>query len=380
MRYPVAQPSLGEEERENLNRAISSNWISRGSFVESFERILRTFCHRKYGLACSSGTAALHLALEACGIGPGDQVVVPDYTYVAVRNAVLYCGATPIYCDIREGDWTIDLDLIEMTPKAVIVVHTYGVPVRPYYISGLYDKFPGVVVIEDFAQAMGAYADNARPVGSLGDISCCSFFANKTVTTGEGGAVLTDRRELHDRMSELSMHSSFPSHPYMHTGVGFNYRMSDLHAAVGVAQLKKLRGFLEKKRAISDYYRENLHYSVQDNTADASSHWMNVILAGDAVGLAKHLFDHGIQAKPGFYPFHKMDPLGRKLKPLPVSSDVSRRAVVLPSYVDLSKSDLEFICSKINQFQENDHGNQEEVHQEEVDQEVHQEEVDCEKI
>lgn len=257
----VAQPDLSHDEFRAVIDAFLSTWISsKGSYIEAFEREFAEFVGVKRGVALANGTVALHLALVALGIGAGDEVIVPDLTFAATINAVLYCGATPVIVDVDETTWTMSLRDVERActarTKAIIPVHLYG---RPAEIGPLaeFAARRRVFVVEDCAEAHGArYA--GRMVGQFSDIACFSFYGNKIVTTGEGGMCVTQSDRLAATLLELRSHGMSPGHGYWHDRVGFNYRMTNLQAAIGLMQLRKIDRTLQRNERLARLYREHL--------------------------------------------------------------------------------------------------------------------------
>ena len=234
----LAQPQLSGNEYKYLMDAFLSTWISSiGSYISRFEETFSNYCGVKYGIATSNGTTALHLALSALDIGSGDEVIVPDITFAATINAVLYTGAVPVIVDVEEDSWCIDPDEIEkaITPKtkAIIPVHIYGQPCNMDAICAIARK-NNLYIIEDCAEAHGAEWKNGK-VGSFGIISCFSFFGNKVITTGEGGMCITDSIELNEKMRILRDHGMSRKKKYYHEVIGFNYRMTNLQAAIGLS-------------------------------------------------------------------------------------------------------------------------------------------------
>ncbi|MCH7663277.1 MAG: DegT/DnrJ/EryC1/StrS family aminotransferase [Chloroflexi bacterium] len=250
-RIPLIDTDFGELELEYITECITSGWISsQGKYVKEFEEGFGSYCNRKFAVATSNGTCALHLALLTLGIGDGDEVIVPTLTFAATANAVMHAGATPVFVDSDAKSWNIDPDLIEeaITEKtrAIIPVHLYGQPCDMKKIIEIADKFD-LRIIEDAAEAHGATIGNNR-VGEFGDISCFSFYANKIITTGEGGMCLTDNPDYNNKMRLLRDHGKEPGVYYIHNEVGYNYRMTNLQAAIGVAQLSKIEKYIKKKR------------------------------------------------------------------------------------------------------------------------------------
>jgi perosamine synthetase len=343
---PIAEPALGEEELNNVIEAVKSGWISsQGKFILEFEQAFARYCGVKYGVATANGTVALHLALEALGIGQGDEVIVPTLTFVATANAVRYTGATPVLVDSRPDYWCIDPEGFEraITPrtKAIMPVHLYGHPCDMDAIMDIARRH-GLYVIEDAAEAHGAEYKGQK-VGSFGDINCFSFFGNKIITTGEGGMCLTNNDELASKMRILRDHGMNPSRKYWHDIVGFNYRMTNLQAAVGVAQVRKLDEFVNMKCRIAQWYAEGMSEMAANGmvrlhpqmTWAKCVYWMySITIAGitrsDRDRLIEKLDQQGIQTRPLFHPIHTMPPYHSPEK-FEVAEEISRTGLNLPS-------------------------------------------------
>ncbi len=261
--FPIVSPDLKGNELKYLTDAFLSTWISsKGEYIEKFEKEFSSFCECKYGVATSNGTTALHLALTACGVGPGDEVIVPDLTFAATINVVFHAGATPVIVDVDKDSWCINPAEIEkaITPKtkAVIPVHLYGQPCDMNRIMQI-AKRNHLFVIEDCAEAHGAeYA--GKKVGSFGDAGCFSFFGNKIITTGEGGMCVANSEKLDRRMRLLRDHGMSRERKYWHEAIGYNYRMTNLQAAIGVAQLERINEILSDRRSNENKYREELSH------------------------------------------------------------------------------------------------------------------------
>jgi perosamine synthetase len=260
-RIQVARPDMSHREFRSILDAFLSSWISsKGPYVDKFEQEFRAFIGTDHGVAVSNGTVALHLGLLALGIGPGDEVIVPDLTFAATINAVLFCGATPVIVDVDRRTWGISLAGVQqaVTPrtKAIIPVHLYGRPVEIGPIAAFAAK-RGIGIIEDCAEAHGARYEG-RPVGQFGDVACFSFYANKIVTTGEGGMCLTNSPELAQSIRLLRDHGMTPSRSYWHERVGYNYRITNLQAAIGYSQLWRIEEVLDRNREIANAYRTAL--------------------------------------------------------------------------------------------------------------------------
>lgn len=362
---PIAEPSLGEEELNNVVEAIKSGWISsKGKFIPEFEEIFAQYCGVKYGVATSNGTVALHLALTALGIGEGDEVIIPTLTFAATANAVIYSGAKPVFVDSHPNYWCLDTEKIEevMTPKtrAIMPVHLYGHPCDMDAIADI-AKRHDLYVIEDAAEAHGAEY-KGRKIGSFGDIACFSFYGNKIITTGEGGMCLTNSESLAMKMRVLRDHGMNPNRRYWHDTIGFNYRMTNMQAAVGVAQLARLDKFVEKKREIAQCYSKGLKELGEEGLIKLHPempwakcvYWMYSILIQDDFGINRDglmtkLEENGIETRPLFYPVHTMPPYRTKGR-FPTAEELSRMGISLPSSVNLAAKQVEYITDIIRKL------------------------------
>ena len=313
---PVSEPDIGELEVRYVTEAVRSGWVSSiGPFVERFEADFARFCGVKHAIAVSNGTTALHVALLALGLGPGDEVIIPDLTFVATGNAVLYCRAKPVLVDVSADTWCMNPAEVEraITPrtKVILPVHLYGHPADMNAILAL--AMPrGIAVLEDAAEAHGAKC-RGMVVGGIGDIGCFSFYGNKILTTGEGGMVTTNDDHLAARVRFLKDHAMDPKRRYFHPEVGYNYRMTNVQAALGCAQLERADELLAKRRRVMEAYRQELGglEGVQLNPhapwADPVP-WM-VCLVQDRIPtdvLVARLRDQGIDTRPFFVPMHEL--------------------------------------------------------------------------
>ena len=359
---PVAEPCLGEEELKNVIEAVKSGWISsKGKFIEEFERGFAKYCGVKYGIATANGTVALHLALKALGIGKGDEVIVPTLTFVATANVVVHCNAKPVFVDSHPEYWCIDPEKMEekitKNTKAIMVVHLYGHPCDMDWIMDIAED-KGLYVIEDCAEAHGAEY-KGKKVGSFGDVACFSFYGNKIITTGEGGMCITDNEELAEKMRILRDHGMSKHKKYWHEVVGFNYRMTNLQAAIGVAQLKKLDKFIEKKRQIAKWYAEELKELEEKGLVKLHPemnwakcvYWMYCILIEDRADISRDelmqkLENAGIETRPFFVPMHTL-PMYNSGERLPVAESLAERGINLPSSVKLEFDQIERVCDEI---------------------------------
>jgi len=366
-RISIAQPYLGKEETENVSRAMNSGWISsQGEFIKKFEEEFSKYCGTKYGVATSNGTTALHLALTALGIKEGDEVIVPNLTFVATANAVKYCNATPVFVDVHPDYWGIDPGKIEekitSRTKAIIPVHLYGHPCEMDSIINLARKY-NLYLVEDAAQAHGAeYKD--KKVGSFGGISCFSFFGNKIITTGEGGMCVTDNSEFAEKMRILRDHGMSKERKYWHHVIGFNYRMTNLQAAIGCAQLKKIEGIISSRRTLAQEYNSHLKELADEQIITLPSekgwaknvYWLFSILLNKAEFPRDRLIDYlnakKIDSRPFFYPLNEMPPYKTfdfRIE-YPNSTRISRTGLNLPSFNGISDDEITKVCDGIKSF------------------------------
>ncbi|RMF36532.1 MAG: DegT/DnrJ/EryC1/StrS family aminotransferase [Chlorobiota bacterium] len=358
-RIPVYQPWLcGNEERYVLD-CLRSNWISsKGDYIVAFEERFASFIGIRHAISVCNGTVALHVALAALGIGPGDEVIVPTLTYIAPVNAIVYCGATPVFVDSDPQTWQLDPNHVyrRITPrtKAILAVHLYGHPADMGALTTLAREH-GLFLIEDCAEALGAYY-NAAHVGTFGDIATFSFYGNKTITTGEGGMVVTNDDMLAERVRRLKGQGLAPYREYWHDIVGYNYRMTNIAAAIGLAQLENAPLFLERKRAIAQQYRSLLTgtsvvmHSEAPNVRHA--YWIVTVLAPTAEDrdrIRAELARHGIETRPTFYPVHTMPMYAQRYERHRVAESLGLRGINLPSYPALSADAIEEICAIVRQ-------------------------------
>lgn len=364
LRIPVAEPLLGEKELEYVSECVLTGWVSSaGKFVGQFERMFAEFCGVSHAIATSNGTTALHLALLTLGIGPGDEVIVPSLTFIATANTVAYTGARPVFVDSERETWNIDAHKIEaaITPKtkAIMPVHLYGHPANMQPILEIAQRY-GLAVIEDAAEAHGALYRGKR-VGSLGDIGCFSFYGNKIVTTGEGGMIVTDRADLAQHMRILRDHGMQPGHRYWHEVLGYNYRLTNLQAALGVAQMEKVEAILEAKYRIARAYDQALDgipgITLPPQAEWAKSvYWLYSILVDEGqYGASRDqlmalLNEHGFETRTFFPPIHTQPIYAGGLR-LPVAESLSAAGLSLPSAVNLNIKDIERLAALVRAYQ-----------------------------
>lgn len=358
MYYPIYKPTITNLEREYVSDAVSSGWVSSiGPYVDKFEEGFAKFCGSKYCVSVSNGTNALFLALVALEIGAGDEVIVPDFSFIATANAVRHAGATPVFVDI-------DIDTLCISPKAfeaaitkntraVIPVHVYGHPAPMPRILDIASR-NGILILEDCAEAHGAKVE-MRSVGTWGNAGIFSFYGNKILTTGEGGAIVLDDIKLAQRLRLLRDHAMSSSRRYWHEEVGYNFRMTNLQAALGVAQLERADEIIEKKRDIFKWYERELA-DLKGVCLNRRLEWAEPVywlvcleIEGCDFDLRQRVMeklrDFGVETRPYFYPMSTM-PMYQSAY-TPVSQDVSVKGVNLPSYFDLTELDVISICSSV---------------------------------
>jgi perosamine synthetase len=375
-KIPIAIPSLGEEEWQAVKEPLLSGWLTQGPKVAEFEKAFAERHHVHHALAVTSCTTGLHLALAAIGIGPGDEVIVPAFTWVATANVVLYCGATPIFCDVDTETFNIKIEDIKARiterTKAIIPVHLFGLCAD---IDAIKEVIPShVQILEDAACAAGAsYKDKAA--GSLGDMAVFSFHPRKSITTGEGGMVTTNHKEL-ARISEiLRNHGAeiseevrhLSSKPYMLPDfkmMGFNYRMTDLQAAVGLVQLKKLDGFIQERNRWAEYYRTNLSalkwLRPQSTPEYCTQHALQAFVCYVDSELAPRprneimeiLQEKGIATRPGTHAVHMLTYYREKFNihpdDFPGARDCDQNTMAIPLHNKMTKEDFDYVIEALN--------------------------------
>jgi perosamine synthetase len=338
----VSEPSLTEAEASRVAAVLARGWITQGEEVSTFEQSFAEHLDvpASQVVACSSGTAALHLALAALGVGPGDEVLVPDLTYVATANAVRYVGATPILVDVDPVTWTIDLHVapyrMSHRTQAILPVHLYGVPCDMSEIHR-FARGHGLKIIEDAAEAVGG-SYQGRACGTVGDAGTFSFYGNKVVTTGEGGAVVVRSDALANRVRHLRGQAMSKEVRFFHDAVGFNYRMTDLQAAVGVAQISRIDQLLEARREVVRVYQRMLGgFSpfLCELPNRVLAPWLFTLIPARGVErdtLAARLAEQGIETRPTFFPLHKLPMYASSDHRFPISSNIGRLGISLPTH------------------------------------------------
>ncbi len=369
---PVAEPVIGNKELEYVTDAVQTGWISsRGKYIKLFEDGFAKFCGTKYASSCNSGTAAIHLALLALDIKEGDEVIVPASTYIASANPVKYVGATPVFVDSKEDTWTMDPEKIEEKitekTKAIMAVHLYGMPCDMDPIMKIAKKH-NLYVIEDAAEAHGSEYDGKK-VGSIGDIGCFSFFGNKVITTGEGGAIVTNSGDIYNKLKLVRSHGRLDTQDYFSSAeyldyvtLGYNFRMPNIIAALGITQLGKIDEIIKRRRGNAHYMGEKLSivkeikipFPPKDSFHIYQMYSIEVKNGRETRDkLAKYLNENGIMTKIYFEPIHQShfykNELGYKDK-LPVTEEMALRILTLPMYPSIERKEIDYIADSIAAF------------------------------
>ena len=361
---PVAVPHFAGNEKKYVNDCMDTTWISSaGKYVGEFEKKYAEYMGVKEAVSCCNGTVALHVPLMALGLQPGDEVIVPSFTYVATANAVRYCGATPVFADSLADTWNIDPEDIrrKITPrtKGIIPVHLYGNPCDMDPIMQIAEEY-NLFVLEDAAECHGA-TYHGQKAGTFGDAGTFSFFGNKIITTGEGGMIVTNNKDLADHMRILKGQGQDPNRRYWFVEVGYNYRMTNIEAAIGLAQLEDIELHIAERRKVASWYFEELkgmedRISFQKVTDGAESvWWMFSILLKDNVKISRddlmeRLRIDGIETRPLFYPMHQMPVYQNPNADCPVSENIAAMGMNLPTHAQMTEEDVKYICARLKNY------------------------------
>jgi perosamine synthetase len=371
---PLCAPHLEGHEWDYVRDCLDSSWVSSvGPYVTRFEQAIAQRLGARGAVATVNGTAALHVALLACGVAPDDEVLVPTLTFIAPANAVRYCGAWPVFIDVDPATWQLDVGLVERFLRdncraeqgrlvnrrsgrrvaAILPVDVLGHPVDMDPLVAL-ARSHGLKVIEDATESLGSLY-KGRPVGTQGDVSCLSFNGNKLITTGGGGMLVADDPSLLERLYYLTTQAKDDPLEYVHNEIGFNYRLTNLQAALGCAQLERLDGYIEKKRAIAARYRTALQHltSLQEAPWARATFWLYTVLLDriDRRDALRRLEAHGIQTRPLWQPMH-LSPAhsGAEAVGGQVAESIHRRALSLPSSVGLAEADQQRVIAALREI------------------------------
>ena len=355
---PVCEPLLLGSEKEYVADCLDSNWISsQGKYIEGFERKFAAYCDCKYGIATTNGTTALHLALVTLGIGKGDEVIIPTFTMAASAFAVVYTGAKPVFVDCTPDTWTIDVNRIEEAitkrTRAIMPVHIYGHPCEMDPIWDLAREY-NLLIIEDAAEAHGAEYRKKR-CGSLGNIGCFSFYANKIITCGEGGMIVTNNRELAEKARSLKDLCHSRKKRFLHTDIGFNYRMTNLQAAIGLAQLENIDYYVARRRRHAHLYIKHLT-DVPGITLPVEKAWaknvywmFGILVSGNRNGIMQELQGKDIQTRPFFVPMHQQPMFIGSGEDCLVAEKIGQEGFYLPSGSGLRAEQIKYICETLKE-------------------------------
>lgn len=372
---PVNEPLLGVEELANVTETLRTGWISSsGRFIEAFERAWAEYCGMAHGVAVSNGTTALQVAVACLDLSPGDEVILPTFTIISCAQAVVYNGGTPVLVDCEPRTWCMDVDQVEakITPrtKAIMPVHIYGHPVDMDPIIDLARRH-GLLIIEDAAEAHGALyltdrggAKQAwKRCGGLGEISTFSFYANKLVTTGEGGMLLTRDASLAERARAMRNLCFRSDRRFYHTELGNNFRLTNIQAAIGLAQVGRIEQTIERKRRMGQAYTKKLsgldgvQLPVEEPWA-RQVYWMYGLVLDESTGIdatemARRLADRGVDTRPFFLGMHEQ-PVFRKMglfegEAYPVAERIARQGLYLPSGVGLTDDQIDLVCQAVEE-------------------------------
>jgi len=359
---PVAAPVLAGNEKAYVADCLDSGWISSsGKYVELFERGFAQFCGVRHAVSCCNGTAALHLALLALGVSAGDEVIVPTLTFVATANAVTYCGAQPVFVDSEPRTWNLNPAALEerITPhtRGIIAVHLYGHPANMDEVRAIASRH-NLFVIEDAAEAHGATYKNRR-TGSLGDIATFSFYGNKIISTGEGGMVLTNDDDLASRVRLFRGQGMDAERRYWFPVVGYNYRLANVAAAIGLAQLEQIGWHLARRREVASWYKEELDdvptVKLQAEEGNVQhAYWMFSVMLDERLPLTRdevigQLACRGIETRPVFYPVSALPPYSGATEQdrFPIAERIARNGISLPTWAGLTREDVCYICDAL---------------------------------
>lgn len=359
---PISNPALIGNELKYVIDCVQTSWVSSlGKYVTGFEEAFAEFCGTDHAVTCSNGTTALHLALLALGVKPGDEVIVPTLTYVATANAVIYCGAQPVFVDSEPETWNMDPAQIEalITPRTrgILVVHLFGHPVDMDLILDIAWRH-GLFVLEDAAEAHGAEYKGRR-VGSIGHAATFSFFGNKIITTGEGGMVTTNDRALADEVRRLKNHGMDPNRKYWFPTVGYNYRLTNVASAIGLAQLEKIDWHLERRQQIATWYREfladvpGLAWQPEKEWA-RHVWWLFTVVMDEDIPVGRFdalagLKARGVEGRQIVYPIHQLPPYQDPAHAdrFPVAERTVERGLHLPTWSGLTREQVGRVCDSL---------------------------------
>jgi perosamine synthetase len=361
MRIEQFGPFLNDEELASVTEVLKRNWITEGEKTRTLEHMLQDYCRVKHAIMLPNGTLTLFVALKILDVGPGDEVMVPDFTFVGSATSVVLAGAKPVFCDVNLDDFNMSIESLERNlseaTKAIMPVHIYGQPADMDPILQIAaDR--GLRIVEDAAQGMGV-TYKGKHTGTIGDVGCISFYADKTITTAEGGAVLTNDDSLARRCRYFKNQGRAERGSFIHPEVGYNFRITDLQAALGVVQMRKLDMIIKKKAHNEMLYKKYTEDIPEVELPERTTLGERVpfrvnILVEDPEALGNYLTENEIGVRRFFYPLHKQPCFNESnsvIRSAPVNSSVIfSRGLSLPSSVALTEEEIRFVCDKIRAF------------------------------
>lgn len=352
---PISIPKLNKNEKNLAIDAIKNGYIAHGKYIEEFEKKFSNFCDRKYGVTCSNGTVALYLAIKALDLPDGSEVILPSMTILSCLTAIVENNLIPVFCDIDAKTLNADFESIRgkinNKTSAIIVVNTYGLTVNVDYITQLKNDYPSIKIIEDASESHGAKYDN-KIAGSIGDISTFSFYANKIITTGEGGMVLTDDEEVYNRLLKLRNLNFVDRKKYIHSDVGFNFRMTNIQCALGIGQLENIEKTIKHRRRIAKkynkFFKKNSYIELPfEDERHYNVYWYYTIrITKNYDKVLDSLENKEIDYRHFFYPLHKQSFINSN-ETLQNSENAFRTGLILPTFSDLTSKQIKFISETI---------------------------------
>lgn len=359
MKIPIAKPDVGKDEIEAVTQTMKTGWVTQGNKVEEFEKVFARYCGSKYGIATSSGTTALHIALASIGIQKGDEVITTPLSCISTANPILYLNAKPIFADVEPTTLNLNPTTVrkKITKKtrAILPVHMFGHPIDIDPIMEMAEKHD-IYVVEDAAHALGAKY-KGKKVGSIGHIACFSFYGDKIITTAEGGIALTNDEELAEKMQMLRSHGMSKHQKFYHPILGYNYKMSDIHAAIGVAQMQKLDKYIQKRRENVEYLNRKLNHlelklPTELDYAFSVYYMYHVLSENGKEKAVKHLEKAGIETRPLLSliptqpPYHNQ---GYNSNDYPVAENAHQKGFYLSNSPLFTQDELEYIASVLSE-------------------------------
>lgn len=367
MKIPQFQPYLDNSDYESIKSCFDNNWITEGPKSKEFVEKLTKMMGVKYGVLAPNGTLSIYMALRSIGIGPGDEVIVPNFTFIASANAVEMCGAKPVFVDVKEN-LHIDIKkcekLVSKKTKAIMPVHVYGMACDMDEVL-LFAKKYNLKVVEDAAQGI-AIKWNGKHVGTFGEVGSFSFFADKTITTGEGGLVVTNDEKIYEKLLYIRNQGRIDRGSFIHPEIGYNFRMTDIQSAIGLSQLNKLNEIIEKKTDILKLYKKKLDSKITVIEPSKESNHIPfrvcITIPGGSADLMKFMGQNGIETRTFFYPLSdqpcyskkgiisKIKNLFKSDNKFKISKKLYNEGVCLPSFVSITEEQITYICEKINEY------------------------------